>query len=293
MNALTSPKSILTLLGIAALAGSALAGTTQAAGSPPALARQSVDLEENAKNYTVTLAVPDVDAARVRVNLEGRTLRIASGQTASGARFEQSFQLPQADPTKNLDVARQKNRLVITVPKAEPGAAQSSAVAQAVPNASQTTPGVAQTPALPPPARVGAWESQVIGQFARMQRQMDALFDSAMQNFGQDDAFANFIGSGFGNAMPMAGKLSVQDKGNAYVVRAKDLNDHTKLDVNVDDGRLLRITTREENSANQGAASSYSSSSSTQIVTLPSAVDSARMTTKREGADVLITLPKA
>jgi HSP20 family molecular chaperone IbpA len=290
MNALTSPKSILTLLGITAfLAGSALAGTAQATNSPPALARQSVDLEENAKNYTVTLAVPDVDAAQVRVNLEGRTLRIASGQTASGARFEQSFQLPQADPTKNLDVAREKNRLVITVPKTEPGAAKSPAVAQAAPNALQS----AQAPALPPPARVGAWESQVIGQFARMQRQMDALFDSAMQNFGQDDAFANFIGSGFGNAMPMAGKLSVQDKGNAYVVRAKDLDNSTKLDVNVDDGRLLRITTREENSANQGAARSYSSSSSTQIVTLPSAVDSAKMTTKREGNDVLITLPKA
>jgi HSP20 family molecular chaperone IbpA len=289
MNALTSPKSILTLLGITALAGSALAGTAQAADSPPALARQSVDLEENAKNYTVTLAVPDVDAAQVRVNLEGRTLRIASGQTASGARFEQSFQLPQADPTKNLDVAREKNRLVITVPKTEPGASKSPIIAQAAPNASQP----AQMSALPPPARVGAWESQVIGQFARMQRQMDALFNSAMQNFGQDDAFANFIGSGFGNAMPMAGKLSVQDKGNAYVVRAKDLGDRTKLDVNVDDGRLLRITTREENSANQGAASSYSSSSSTQIVTLPSAVDSAKMTTKREGNDVLITLPKA
>jgi HSP20 family molecular chaperone IbpA len=290
MNALTSPKSILTLLGITAfLAGSALAGTAQATNSPPALARQSVDLEENAKNYTVTLAVPDVDAAQVRVNLEGRTLRIASGQTASGARFEQSFQLPQADPTKNLDVAREKNRLVITVPKTEPGASKSPIIAQAAPNALQS----AQAPALPPPARVGAWESQVIGQFARMQRQMDALFDSAMQNFGQDDAFANFIGSGFGNAMPMAGKLSVQDKGNAYVVRAKDLDNSTKLDVNVDDGRLLRITTREENSANQGAARSYSSSSSTQIVTLPSAVDSAKMTTKREGNDVLITLPKA
>jgi HSP20 family molecular chaperone IbpA len=285
MNALKSPKAIITAVCLAVLAGGVFILSAQTSGSSTALTQQSLDLKENADAYTVTLAVPDADASQVRVNLEGRTLRVASGQTASGARFEQSFYLPQADTTKNLSLSREKDRLVISVPKAQGSVAQNNALAPAQPQA--------HCPPSIPRAQLGSWESQVLEQFARMQRQMDAMFDSALQNFGQDDPFANFIGSGFGNAMPMAGRLQLEDKGDAYVLRASGVDDRTKLDVNVDNGRLLRITTREENSSANGAGSSYSSSSSTQIMTLPTPVKSEQMTTKREGNDVLITLPKA
>ncbi|HEY8902383.1 MAG TPA: Hsp20/alpha crystallin family protein, partial [Chthoniobacterales bacterium] len=250
-----------------------------------------VDIQESPTSYTVTLDIPAQDASHLHVNLKGRTLRISSGQTSGGATFEQRFHLPEADALASPSITQDNGRVVISVAKAAPGSNPApvamagnfptitSAPTQAMPSVSVSS------------GSMDAWARQAISQMAQMQRQMNAMLNSSMQA----DPFSAPMAAGFGGGLTQSGGgVSVEDKGQDYVIRAKGVDQSTKLDVSVDNGNLLKITSRNESSSNNGSsASSYQMSSSTQIVTLPSPVQSDKMTTRRDGNDVLITLPKA
>jgi HSP20 family molecular chaperone IbpA len=248
-----------------------------------------VDIQESPTSYTVTLDIPAQDASHLHVNLKGRTLRISSGQTSGGATFEQKFHLPEADALASPSIAQDNGRIVISVAKAAPGSNPAPT------SMARNFPAIALAQAMPsistPSGSMDAWARQAISQMAQMQRQMNAMLNSSMQA----DPFSAPMAGGFGGGVTQSGGgVSIEDKGQDYVVRAKGVDQSTKLDVSVDNGNLLKITSRNESSSNNGSsASSYQMSSSTQIVTLPSPVQSDKMTTRRDGDDVLITLPKA
>jgi HSP20 family molecular chaperone IbpA len=280
------------VIAAASLAAIVCAGPRATAASQPAatstsLAHQAVDIQESPSSYTVTLDIPAQDASHLHVNLKGRTLRISSGQTSGGATFEQKFHLPEADALASPSITQNNGRVVISVPKAAPGSNPApAAMARNFP-AIQAAP-VQAMPSVPTSGSMDAWAQQAIKQMAQMQRQMNAMMNSSMQA----DPFS-MAASGFGGGVASSGGVSIEDKGQDYVIRAKGIDQSTKLDVSVDNGNLLKITSRNESSANGSSSNSYQMSSSTQIVTLPSPVQSDKMTTRRDGDDVLITLPKA
>lgn len=278
------------IIALASLAGFICTGPSATAASQPAastsLAHQAVDIQEGPSSYTVTLDIPAQDASHLHVNLKGRTLRISSGQTSGGATFEQKFHLPSADALASPSITQNNGHVVISVPKAAPGSNPApAAMAQNFP-AIHAAP-IQALPSVSASGSMDAWARQAINQMAQMQRQMNAMMNSSMQA----DPFA--MAGSFGGASPSGGGVSIEDKGQDYVIRAKGVDQSTKLDVSVDNGNLLKITSRNENSSNGSSSNSYQMSSSTQIVTLPSPVQSDKMTTRRDGDDVLITLPKA
>jgi HSP20 family molecular chaperone IbpA len=281
------------VIAVASLAGFLCAGPRASAASQPAtstsLAHQAIDIQEGPSSYTVTLDIPAQDASHLRVNLKGRTLHISSGQTSGGATFEQKFHLPEADALASPSITQDHGRVVISVPKAAPGSNPApAAMARNFP-AIQSAPVQAMPSISTSSGSMDAWAQQAIRQMAQMQQQMNAMMNSSMQA----DPFS-MAASGFGGGIaPSGGGVSIEDKGQDYVIRAKGVDQSTKLDVSVDNGNLLKITSRNESSANGSSSNSYQMSSSTQIVTLPSPVQSDKMTTRRDGDDVLITLPKA
>lgn len=258
-------------------------GTTQSTSS---VSIPAMRMEETPEAYKVTLAVPEADSSKLRASLDGQTLHIAAGSNSSGAACEQNIYLPAADSSKALTVNREKNDLVISIPKTK-------GVASTPSNRSINGSAGITMGAMPNLDQFGAIAGQMRQQFAQMQKQMDAMMSDPADSTGPADPFANFFGSGLASAMPSAGRVTVEDHGKDYVIRANNVDEKTKLNVAVDNGNVLKITTSNEDASGGQQSQSYQTSKSTQVMTLPSPVLSQKMTTKRDGNDLIITLPKA
>lgn len=243
-------------------------------------------VDETPDAYKVTLGVPEADSSKLRATLDGQTLRISAGESATGPSCEQNIQLPAADSSKAITVNREKNDLVISVTKGKG--------IVAVPSNRGMSGSVGKPMgAMPNMNQLGAMAGQMRQQFAQMQKQMDAMFADSADNSGPADPFANFPGAGFSAGMPTAGNVTVEDHGKDYIVRANNVDEKTKLNVSVDNGNVLKITTSNEDSSGGQQVQSYQTSHATQVMTLPTAVSSDKMTSKRDGNSVVITLPKA
>jgi HSP20 family molecular chaperone IbpA len=248
----------------------------------------ALSLNEDAKAYTVTLALPSGNAPQINVRMEGRTLHIASGGTQGGARFEQNLLLPQADVSASPDIKREGNQLLVTVPN---GNDNSAATAQANPAPAIQQPS-SPAPVIPP--NFDAWNHNVADQFARMQQQMNAMMNAAFQNFGAADPFAGMIGGGgLGGGLPEGGTVRIQDNPDAYVVHARMPADEMKnVHVSVDNDRLLKLSAEASTSSNGQGSQSMQRSEFTQMLTLPGPVRSKDMKIDQKDGELRITLPK-
>lgn len=126
-------------------------------------------------------------------------------------------------------------------------------------------------------------------QMARMQTQMDKMFNSAFQNPGGMD----FV-DGQGSA-----QVSLNTKGKDYVVTAK-IPGAKKGDINVRlSGRLLTLSSKEEGSnsktGNNGQLTQQDqyASSFQQAFTLPGPVNASDMQSKFKDGVLTLTIPKA
>lgn len=124
---------------------------------------------------------------------------------------------------------------------------------------------------------------------AHMQTQMEQMFNTALQNpVGMD-----FIdGEG-------AAKVSLNEKGNDYVVTAS-IPGATKNDINVHlSGRLLTLSTHDQGSNKQLSSNGQLSqqaqfrSSFEQAFTLPGPVDASGMKSHFKDGVLTLTIPKA
>ena len=246
----------------------------------------SLSLNEDAKVYTVTLALPTGNAPQIDVRMEGSTLHVASGGASTGARFEQNLLLPEADPSASPVIKRQGDQLIVTVPK---GSGDNSATAQSPTNAIQPS---SPAPSIPP--NYDAWNRNVFAQFARMQQQMDAMMNAAFQNFGAADPFADMIGGGsLGSGLPAGGTVRIQDQPDAYVIHARMPADELKnVHVSVDNDRLLKLSSEAASSTNGQGMQSQQRSEFTQMLTLPGPVRSKDMKIDQKNGELQITLPK-
>jgi HSP20 family molecular chaperone IbpA len=260
--------------------------------TPPAAStavmNTALSLNEDANAYTVTLALPNGSAPQINVRMEGDTLHIASGGTPGGARFEQNLLLPQADVSANPDIKREGNQLVVTVPKGDDGSAATAQNHNPAPVIQPSAP----APVIPP--NFDAWNRNVSDQFARMQRQMNAMMNAAFQNFGTADPFADMIGGGsLGGGLPEGGTVRIQDKPDAYVVHARMPSDEMKnVHVSVDNDRLLKLSAEASSSSNGQGSQSMQRSEFTQMLTLPGPVRSKDMKIDQKNGELQITLPK-
>ena len=126
-------------------------------------------------------------------------------------------------------------------------------------------------------------------QMARIQTQMDKMFNSAFQNPGGMD-FVDGQGPD---------QVSLNTKGKDYVVTAK-IPGAKKGDINVRlSGRLLTLSSKEEGSnsetANNGQLTQQDqyASSFQQAFTLPGPVNAAEMKSKFKNGVLTLTIPKA
>jgi len=126
-------------------------------------------------------------------------------------------------------------------------------------------------------------------QMARMQKQMDKMFNTAFRNPGGMD----FV-DGQGSA-----QVSLNTKGKNYVVTAK-IPGSKKGDINVRlSGRLLTLSSKEVGSnsktANNGQLTQQDqyASSFQQAFTLPGPVNASEMKSKFKDGVLTLTIPKA
>ena len=126
-------------------------------------------------------------------------------------------------------------------------------------------------------------------QMARMQKQMDKMFNSAFQNPGGMD----FV-DGQGSA-----QVSLNEKGKDYVVTAK-IPGAKKSDINVRlSGRLLTLSSKEESSNSQTnnngqlTQQDQYASNFQQAFTLPGPVNASEMKSKFKDGVLTLTIPKA
>lgn len=247
-----------------------------------ALLSSSVEIRDNPSNYDVRVTLPANDAPQIGVRLEGKTLRIASGQSAQGARYEQSFLLPEAADGSSLTMNRENDRLTITVPKGP--ARQHAAAVSPMP---QSAPGRDL-------ARMNAWSGRVLSQFARIQQQMDSMMNQAMQNFGDSDPFENLIGGGFMDALSTGRMFNLEEKPDKFVITANVSKDEAKnVKVAVENERMLKLAFRNETSGGGNGVQSIQSSDYTEVLTLPKPVDAGKMTMDYKNGGLEIVLPKA
>jgi HSP20 family molecular chaperone IbpA len=247
---------------------------------PTPVLSSTVEIRETPKNYDVVVILPSADAPQVGVRMEGKTLRIGSGQSSQGARYEQSFLLPEAAGGSALTMKRENDRLTITIPKGV------SAVAGAVPQLPPSNPPDAQG--------MSAWSGSVLSQFARMEQQMDAMMNQAMQNFGEPDPFARLVGGGFMDALSGGGLFNLEDKPDKYIITAGLSEEDAKnVKVTVENDRILRMTTRNESTNDSNGSRQVHAASATQVLTLPGPVKADKMTMDYKDGGLKIVLPKA
>jgi HSP20 family protein len=124
----------------------------------------------------------------------------------------------------------------------------------------------------------------------RIKAEMDHLFDHPSQDFH------DLSGHGL---MPSGGKVSLEEQGDDYLVKAT-IPGAKENDIQVNlDGRLLRISSRTQGSDEQKTddgkviREEHFASSFQRAFTLPSAVNAAGMHSEFKDGVLTVTIPKA
>lgn len=236
----------------------------------------SVDLRDQKDKYVARVYLPnDEDTSKVNASVENGALHItAEGEQAkngenSTERFEQIMSLPGPVQADKMHVDRKKNLVVVTVPKA-PGTPSAKAAPQATPFGN-TSPIVTD------------WDQSIINQMARMQGRMDQMMEEAFPNDFMKGASPVNAGSA----------VNVDDQKDKYVVRFY-LPDRNLQNINVKlDKDQLRLSAKEQNQTKNANATSQSYAQYEQMITLPGPVKEQGMKVDRNGATIVVTVPKA
>ena len=236
----------------------------------------SMDVREDDLTYSVQVGVPETTDVNVR--LAGSTLILDSGATESGIRHEQRLSLPRAQANAALGIRRSEGKLIISIPKGEPAPALGG---MGLPSGS------------PMGAGFDTLRDQVLSQAANMLQQMNQA-DSPAGGPTQD-----FFGSLLGSIAPqlqtkVAGSgFKIEDRGDAYLLTSTLTEEQARhVSVNVDNERAVTITSKHEKQSASGGASSYSSGSSTQSMTLPGPVRGEELKMEYRNGRLEIVLPK-
>ena len=138
----------------------------------------------------------------------------------------------------------------------------------------------------------GTWDpwTAMHANMMRMRAEMDQLFDHSFQDVH---------GLSGNDLMPANGKVSMEEQGDNYVVKA-DIPGAKESDIQVNlDGRLLSISAQTQGSEEQKADNgkvireeSYASSFQ-RAFTLPTAVNAAGMHSQFKDGVLTVTIPKA
>jgi HSP20 family molecular chaperone IbpA len=164
--------------------------------------------------------------------------------------------------------------------------------------APSTTPPDKKAPA----QSASSTEDKFFQEFRRIEDRLDKLFDKTW-NTTWDKAPSDLNGAGA--PVDFTSAVNVSTEGNNYVVHlAMPDRDLGKVDAKIEPNNVLHITAKEEtengkavqpgttSSGKEDALKSFSKMRYEQLLTLPGAVDSAKMKIDRQGANVTITLPK-
>lgn len=236
----------------------------------------SMDVREDDLTYSVQVGVPETTDVNVR--LAGSTLILDSGATESGIRHEQRLSLPRAQANAALGIRRSEGKLIISIPKGEPAPALGG---MGLPAGSAVDAGF------------DTLRNQVLSQAANMLQQMNQA-DSPAGGPTQD-----LFGSLLGSIAPqlqakVAGSgFKIEDRGDAYLLTSTLTEEQARhVSVNVDNERAVTITSKHEKQSASGGASSYSSGSSTQSMTLPGPVRGEELKMEYRNGRLEIVLPK-
>ncbi|MEO6872866.1 MAG: Hsp20 family protein [Chthoniobacterales bacterium] len=238
----------------------------------------SIDLRDQKNKYVVRVYVPKADTSKVNAKVEGDTLHVtASGEettknSSQSARYEQIITLPGPVQSDKMKIERKQNLVVIDLPKAQGAQASSS------PNVS---------PGFSPFANNFAGVDQnITHQMARMQRQMNQMFDQAFPD-DESGLTNDFDDMQFGSA------VHVDDLKDKYVVHF-NLPDKNLQDVNVKlENGQLHVTASETKEQQSKNASAFRSGDYDQVMTLPRPVQKKGMKVERQNGTIVVTLPKA
>lgn len=236
----------------------------------------SIDVREDDSAYSVQVGVPETTDVNVR--LAGSTLILDSGATESGIRHEQRLSLPRAQANAALGIRRSEGKLIISIPKGEPAPALGN---MGLPSSSPTGAGF------------DTLRDQVLSQAATMLQQMNQA-DSPAGGSTQD-----LFGSLLGSIAPqlqtkVAGSgFKIEDRGDAYLLTSTLPEEQARhVSVNADNESAVTITSKHEKQSAAGGASSYSSGSSTQSMTLPGPVRGEELKMEYRNGRLEIVLPK-
>lgn len=262
------PVALRRVILVTTIAGGLFAIASVARASSPVLS-SAVDVREDASAYTVRLSGPAADDASVR--LEGSTLHVATGSEGS-ARSDQQIALPEAAAGAGLALKREKDALVITVPKGDRTAA-----------------------VIPPPAANRAADADPFvsmrSQFDAMRKQMAQMMNAASQDADPFGAMLGGISSALGGP---AAKFKLEEKRDQFVLSAPMSEEDAKnVKISLDNDRVVKITSGSESKGGAGGFSSYVSSSSSQMMALPGPVKGDQMTMQYKDGRLEVVLPKA
>ncbi len=227
----------------------------------------SIDVREQSDHYTVRVHLPDRDLSKVKVTMDGHTLKIAG----EGG-YEQSIVLRNAASVALPHVQRLGQTLVITVPLG-------------------TDPAIASTKSGSSLLAPNDAEQDVLTRMENMRREMDRVFEDAFKDFRlRLDGRSYFDQPQFGSS------IDLQDENDRYIIRAylpgRDVH---RIDVKVMNDILTiqaKAEQREKKDAEAVAAESFTMSSYSQSLTLPGPVQSDKMEVERKEGLLVITLPK-
>jgi HSP20 family protein len=238
----------------------------------------SVDLREDASQYTVRLNLPDRDLEKVEIKLEGDTLRIVAPPAGKAGRYEQSVTLAGVASGAVLKIERKPkdSMIVVTVPK-------SATVAGKEPSLMSPDPSL-----LP----LSEWDRDVFKRMDEMRREMDRTFDEAFREFRAAPEY-----KGFFDEPRFGSSLELKEEGDNYVVRAYlPDRDMQNIDVTVED-RILKIEAKEQETSKKedkaGPLHRTRKAAYSQIFTLPGPVHGEKMQVDKKEGMLVVTLPKA
>ena len=251
----------------------------------------NTEISEDANSYTVRIHARDASALDVR--LTGNTLAITSPNLVGGARHSQRIDLPLAARNAAPRITPGAGELTVGVPKRAPG----SPAATPEPNLADVTNMARQL--LDASGLLGeqgqdsanAIRGKVLDQMAVMSRQMDQLADDPAAG---GDLFSAVL-SQFApkTAADSATSFDLQELPDRFLLTAAIPEEQAKnISVNVDNDRFVTITTRREAASAAPGVLAGESSTSTQAMPLPSAVQGDRLAMDYKDGKVVISLPK-
>jgi HSP20 family molecular chaperone IbpA len=239
----------------------------------------SLNVRDENNNYVVRLYLPNTDTAKVNARIDNNVLHITSPeeQAKNGVteqqRYEETVGLPGPVQADKMQIKRDQDLVVITVPKTEVNVA--------------AAPGASASPRESSAFGIKDWDQRIVDDMSRMEGRMDQL---------SHDFFPNGQAANFNN-LQLGSAVNIDDQKNKYVVHFY-LPDRNLADVKVKcENGQLDLRAEQERNARKRTASGNMQSSETgryeEMITLPGPVKGQNMTVNRKNGTIDVTLPKA